>query len=260
MNWQDEYQVSINAGLRWRIDYLCLELYRQKKEWLVCWDNDVTEPHGEPLVETLAEGCNPSGDCKHERYVVKSTTSRVKLGTRTADRSVVARPRDPFILPSDEQATLFVTTPLWLEVYIDSPPRLLKGFPVRRLSDTWFGPSLLAGDLCYDSRTRAVLELEQVEYRPSRIITPLVIHNQAETPLTLERVQLPVPLLSIYRAENGRLWTEQLTLTREEDGEMAALKIGSSAPSQAVKAHKVAEPREASPKNTLIRAFGGLFN
>ncbi|NNJ91006.1 MAG: hypothetical protein HKP55_04975, partial [Gammaproteobacteria bacterium] len=102
--------------------------------------------------------------------------------------------------------------------------------------------------------------LQQLEYQPNRVITPLLIRNLAETPLTLERVSLPVPLLSVYEADDKTLWTESVSLTREEDGEIAALKISEGQPQQARRAKKITEPRHKADKNTFVRAFGGLFS
>ena len=260
INWQTTYSINKSAGYCWQITSLYLQLFRHPKEWLICWHSDPTNESREVSSEALATKAEPQPDLKHEHYVMKSTSGKVRLTPKTADRPVVVRPRNPFILPSQEEATLFVSTPLWIEIAVGDPPRTLKEMPVKRPSDTWFGPSLLTGELCYDSRTRGVMELEHLEYQPNRVITPLLIRNQAETPLTLERVSLPVPLLSIYQADDKSLWTESLSLTREEDGEMAALKITEGHPRQATRAKKITEPRQKNDKSSLVRAFGGLFS
>ena len=260
IHWQKNISIEIDTGLRCQITTLRLELFRSAKEWLICWDTDLTGELQNFYLEKLETGIQPSPECNQERYVVKNTSNKVRLIPKTADRSVVIRPREPFILPSHEEATLFVSTPLWIEVAVDEPQRVLKELPVKRPSDTWFGPSLLKGDLCYDSRTRGVLDLDHLDYHFNRIITPLLIRNLAETPLTLERVSLPVPLLSVYLAKDNKLWTEAISMTREEDGEMAALKISDGAPVYARKAIKIAAARNKSEANTFVRAFGGFFS
>ncbi|MBT8439682.1 MAG: hypothetical protein KJO91_08140 [Gammaproteobacteria bacterium] len=260
INWQKIYSIDKGAGYRWQITSLNLQLFRYPKQWLICWHSDLANESREVIVEALGIDAEPQNDFQHEHYMVKTTTTKARLTPRTADRPVVVRPRDPFILPSHEEATLFVSTPLWIEIAVDDPSKVLKEMPVRRPSDTWFGPSLLTGDLCYDSRTRGVMDLQQLEYQPNRVITPLLIRNLAETPLTLERVSLPVPLLSVYEADDKTLWTESVSLTREEDGEIAALKISEGQPQQARRAKKITEPRHKADKNTFVRAFGGLFS
>ena len=260
INWQTTYSINKNAGYCWQITSLYLQLFRHQKEWLISWNSDPSNESREVSSEALTNEAEPKDDIKREHYVVQSSSGKVRLTPKTADRPVVVRPRNPFILPSREEATLYVSTPLWIEIAVGDPSKALKEMPVKRPSDTWFGPSLLTGELCYDSRTRGVMDLDHLEYQPSRVITPLLIRNQAETPLTLERVSLPVPLLSIYQAEDRKLWTESLSLTREEDGEMAALKITPGHPRQATRAKKITEPREKNDKNTLVRAFGGLFS
>ena len=95
-----------------------------------------------------------------------------------------------------------------------------------RPSDTWFGPSTLEGELCYESKTAVRFNLDNVPRRPHRAISVVRIRNRTDTQLSLERLKIPLPNLSLFGTEDGQLWTESITLERDEDGENATVKLG----------------------------------
>ena len=88
--------------------------------------------------------------------------------------------------------------------------------------------------------------------------TPLVIENHGRGPVTLDRISLPVPNLSLYAA-GGRLWTEQLTL--EHDGSQGAdrARRAKGPPPEAGGGVRVALPRTPTGDNFFVRAFSSLF-
>ncbi len=46
INWQDSYQIENGAGYRWQIASLDLQLFRQAKEWHICWYSELEyDPH-----------------------------------------------------------------------------------------------------------------------------------------------------------------------------------------------------------------------
>ena len=101
--------------------------------------------------------------------------------------------------------------------------------------------------------------LENLSIRPFRAITVVKILNHADTPLPLARLRLPLPLLSLYANREGSLWTEAVTLDRQQDGDMAQVKLSRSAPDVAGECSRVCEPREAMGRHTLIRSFTSLL-
>ncbi|GAB6043597.1 hypothetical protein [Endothiovibrio diazotrophicus] len=240
MNEWTESRLAVGEEQTRTIGPLTLRARRLAKEWRIATATD--DNMGDPL-----------------RFVFADAPARLRPFPRQADRPVIIRPRVAFTLCAGEEVTLFVSTPLWLAVAVGELTDPLLETPVIRPSDTWFGPSTLEGELCYAGRTRAVLERSEVEPSPSHAVTPLRVVNRAATPLPLERVNIPAPALSIFREENGQLWSEAVTLLRDEDGEMASLKIDPGAPPQATRARRLTAPRKAVEGGMLIRAFGGLF-
>ena len=56
-----------------------------------------------------------------------------------------------------------------------------------------------------------------------------------------------------------RLWTEGLTLERDDDDDVAALRIGSGAPAEAPEAQAVAQARAPINRGVAVRAFSRFF-
>ena len=171
----------------------------------------------------------------------------------------MVRPTSPLHLPAGEKATLFISTPVWLQIKTDSPAKTLRELGVIRPSDTWFGSNTREGELCYAARTPADLDFSAIQRQPHRAISKVEVDNKANSTLLIDRLSLPVVYLPLYAAQDNLLWTPDVSLQREEDGDFAALKIGTSAPSNAKTAKKITDPREVPDKGILVRAFQALF-
>jgi hypothetical protein len=130
---------------------------------------------------------------------------------------------------------------------------------VQRLSDTWFGPSTREGELCYAARTHARNHLEQVPRRPHRAVTPVKVRNEAATLLPIEKLSLPVPMLSVYGDPQGGLWSEEVHLTRAADSDMASLRVVPGRPTFVTTADRLSGPRTEPGRGGLVRAFTDLF-
>lgn len=177
---------------------------------------------------------------------------------RLADRAIVVMPQTPLLLPPQQRVRLFVSTPLWLQ--LEAPPgALLTEMPMWRPSDTWFGTPI-DGELCYAGRTRGRRRLEELERLPHRAITPLVLVNETELPLSIERVAVPVRNLSIYDGGDGPLWTEEVRLARVPHQPLARARLAKGAPPEAGEdSVLVAEPREVVGHSFSIPAFSELW-
>lgn len=227
-------------------------------EWLISHerreifeDSDISVTDTDVLPETLEE---------MSRYVFRKTTGILNVTPLLADRSVISRPLTPFNLTAGEEITLYVSSPLWLELTAGNNRKKLGEVSIQRPSDTWFGPSTREGELCYATNSRCRINLNEIPERLHRAITPVTIRNNADTTLSLERLNLPSPMLSIYKSSDGHLWTSTVKLIREKDGDMAALKITHKAPAETDNAVLLSKPRTATDKGIFIRAFNAVFS
>ncbi|CAN5898752.1 hypothetical protein BH24DEI2_BH24DEI2_23860 [soil metagenome] len=254
--WGD-FELAEGVTGHWRVGPLHLWVSNLEHEWRVAYLQE-DDPLESALNVAIPAQALPPEEATSLRFGFGKTGTGLTLEPVLADRSVVVKPEVPLYVPSGEEATLYVSTPVWVRVSLKKTGTLLE-LPSYRPSDTWFGSSTVAGEFCYASRTAGRLSLDELEFRPHRAVTPVCVRNRADNPLLWERVKLPVQYLAVYRAESRFLWTQQVTLEREEDGDLAGLVIAKNVPKEVGRAVRMSEPRQHADKNLVVRAFSKLF-
>lgn len=252
--WWGSFHLEHNAALRWRIGPLSLWLRRLPREWQLAQRRD----HG-PINEQELEAGVPESEWARvaelpfERFVFRQTRASIVLTPALADRPLVTRPMMPFHLSSGEEVTVYVSSPLWVRITTEGV--LLKELATQRPSDTWFGPSTRVGELCYASATHCRLNLDELPWRSHRAVTPLLIRNRDRQSLLVERLNLPVGYLSLFADEQGALWTQTVTIKREQGNDV--LDVSAAPPAQS--AQLLCKPRSEPEKGGVIRALTSLF-
>jgi len=252
----------------WHVGPTTLWIHRSARSWRIIHSStndalddsaDVQAPTAVDRTELTPE--DPQEKSETLRFSFQALRDReIVLTPVLADRAVVIRPDSPLYVLAGESITLFASTPVWIRIEAGSPSRLLTEIPSHRPSDTWFGPSLQEGELCYAVKTAGRLRLESLPFRLHRAVTPVHVHNQASNPLLLERIQVPVPYLSLYRGVENYLWTESLTLHRESDGDLAAIRLDEEPPPDAGANERLSGPRLQLRTNMIIRTFASIFS
>ena len=191
------------------------------------------------------------------RHIVNGNTDVLEIKPSLADRTVVCRPKSPITLVPGASVVIYLSTPIWLTIGVtDKKYTLLKEVATQQLSDTWFGASTREGELCYASQTIGRLDIDNLPFRMQRAITPLLIENQADNDLIFERIALPVTSLSLFTTKSGQLWTQNVSLIREDDGDFAKVKLEHPQPDSTL----INGPRVELGHGQLIRAFSAIFN
>lgn len=254
MDFWGEFDFKSYARRHWRLGSLDLWVTRLTNEWQVAhrWSDD-------PLDETveLHEGVEIPEELERRRYLFSSGGRTLRVLPRVADRPVVTRPDMPVIIPAGEQATLYMASPLWVELAAGDPLKAFASIPIWRASSTWFGEDMIEGTLCYATRTRARLDPTGLRRGP-RITTAVLVSNEHGEPLRVERLALPLPQMSVFRAADGRLWTEAATIAYEPSVKAPA-KIDSGPPREAGPTRRVSGPREDPRANILARALSAAI-
>lgn len=261
--WWGRSRISVATQMCWQVGPMTLLVQRLAREWRVGYASVLDDTKNQDDCWLASPAAIDELDPRFAvtRFSVSDQSETFWLMPVLADRAVVTRPESNFYIPPNDEVVLFVTTPVWVRLEVGETPKALQEYPLQRPSDTWFGPPTLEGELCYASRTRCLTELAAVPFRPHRAITPVLVKNGAHDPLLLERLNLPVPYLSLYATLNdGRLWTQPVTLTREKGGDLASLKFENAPPNEAKSAVRVAGARKLAERNILIKAFGALFS
>lgn len=259
--WWGVQDFSSSKTRTWDMAGLLLEASRQPREWQFRLERTGAQSednhdwrHCDGV--TMA----PSPTTALSRFVFRQTSPRLRLLPRLADRSVVVRPVSPLFVPAGQETTFYVSTPLWLAVWVDAVDEPLLDLPVVIPRDTWFGPGPVRGQLCYASRVNGVTNLDQLLPRPFRAVTPVHVRNGASTALPIERINIPVPFLPLYGAESGRLWTPDLTITRHGPHQPLQVQIEAGVSTLAGHVEALSPARRGSDEHALIRVFDTFFD
>ena len=256
--WWQDWSFQPGKGGQWSIGASVVEAFREPGEWLITHKSSaVDEWEAQPWAFRALDERPVEGQI--ERFVAGEDADQISLRPMLADRSVVARPRAPLHVLPGEQTRVYVASPVWVELIAGARQRSITQIAAVPMSDTWFGSTTLNGEVAYSLRTFARSRLSEVPHHHYRVVTPVVLRNESDEQLELDRMNLPIPYLSVFAAETHELWTERITLTRREDREMAELEAGHGAPREATGAKRLSIPRRRRPEGLLVRAFGSLL-
>lgn len=256
--WWGRFDFSEGDTRHWRIGPFGMWLTRLGGEFrMVSMRSDATDPTELVAGQPSTEPPPPGGDIL--RFGVEPGLGEIEIQPLTADRAFIFKSENPYLVPQRGEVTAFLSSPVWVRLQLTDPERHLHEEPTFRPSDTWFGPSTLEGELCYASRTSVRYNLRNLSVKPFRAVTVVRIVNHAASVLPLARIRLPLPHLSLYAGEDGRLWTETVILDRKQDGDFAEIKLTRSAPQEAGTCEKVSKPREEIGRHPLIRSFTSLL-
>lgn len=257
--WWGEYLFETGQTRHWQLAGLDLQIRRSAWEWQI---ESYRQPHqheDEHNWQLRDEEALLPERTILQRYIFNQTQTKLHLVPRLADLSVVVKPINPLFIPANQSATLFVSTPLWVSVAIDTTSNVLLDIPVVRPTDTWFGSSPIRGELCYATKVMGRIDLEQLPVRAFRAVTPVHIVNHSADTMPIERINIPTPLLPLYRAADGRLWTPTLAVERLNNGRAPKVRIEPNIHSQAGVVQLVSGARQENQDN-LIKLFEHFFD
>ncbi|MFT4704166.1 MAG: hypothetical protein ACI81R_001862 [Bradymonadia bacterium] len=194
------------------------------------------------------------------RFTTSETNGELTWKPALADRAVVARPETPVYVLAGDTASLYISTPLWVQCFVRENSDLpLHEFASVLLSDTWFGDLEGDGELCYAARTNARTLAESTLRKPTRALTPVHVRNRGKKNLLVQRIKLPLPFLRLYIDDHHVLWTDPLRLVAADDGTIEVEPRRDAPPQEAVSATLIAGARNHSTGNVVTRTLGALL-
>lgn len=246
---------DMRPGECWHLGVGTLSVYVQYRadQWLIATkehpDNQENYAVIRERLEQLPE------DVTASRFVFRQAPNRLRLVPRSLDRPVVVKTEQPVQVPPGENIVFYISSPVCVSVELPQQPLVLQETPTLQLSDTWFGPSTQVGAMCYAARTHARNSRADVPLRPHRAVTPVTVSNRTEGFLAIERLSIPVPLLALYGAADGSLWTDPVILTQLQDHSMISFAVGKDKPDGEL----ISPAREDSGRGGLIKAISSIF-
>ena len=261
VTWWGEFTIPLGSVGRWRIGPAILWIERLRNEWRSVYEVD--EEALETTVDITIPEVPPEEHASNaiiNRFGINKTGDTLQLLPALADRPVVIQSELPFNILPKQSVTYYVSSPLWIQIKTIDPAVLMLDIPLYCPSDTWFGPSTMEGIISYASKTHGRLSLENILFRPHRAITVVLLRNQAEKPLLLKTLNLPVSHLSLYESEDGYLWTQPVVLELKNEDELSDLKLKERAPTEAKNPRLLCKPRESTKKNILTKTLSHLIH
>jgi hypothetical protein len=260
-DWWGRFELERGSSGCWKIGPGTFWVQRMNQEWRVIYNRGDDPQALETSVQIPSpEDCRPGDGGSLTRIGAGGTLDSITVKPALADKPVVIRPDDPFYVMPGEKTTMYVATPLWFQLYRGKTTTKIYDQPVYQPSLTWFGPDTMTGELCYASRVFGRLEFDEIMYRPHRAYTAILIKNESSESVLIERFNLPVPHLTLYKSGKGHLWTQRVTLEILGGVVPSELKLGGSAADQTGPLHQVAEPRDKTEQKILSRALNFLIN
>ena len=259
IKWWGEKEFELNMPQAWQFGSLLFRITRGMQEWRLEYYRPQVQYDYEQLWHRIDDpNFGFPQPVKIERYMFKSTQSKLQLLPRLADRSVVIKPVDPMYIPAGQRGTLYISTPLWLSGFIQGQREPLFDIPIILPKDTWFGPNHRTGEICYATAVDGRTELKQLTRRAFRAVTPIEFHNTSHQQLRFDRMSVPVPALPLFYSEStGRLWTSQIKVLHEGLDKPPRIRIENKTPPLAGEVAYVHAPRE--PAGALFNMFDSFF-
>ncbi|MFC4655283.1 MULTISPECIES: DUF432 domain-containing protein [Rheinheimera] len=254
--WWQAQTLNHQQVVRLQIGPLVVYLQRKTGEWWLHTEQ-LTEPE-----QNMAHASYLPEWPLHKvfsRYVFTHEPLQFCLTPLLQDRPVVVKTRQPVYLPVGEEVTFYISSPVVIRLELKQPDILLQELPTQRLSDTWFGPNTQAGELCYADKTQARHSKEELPARAHRAITPIRVKNNSSQMMSIEKLSLPLPFLSLYGLPDGSLWTDLVQIDHQNDAELSRLNIHKQMPPGHANAIRLSRPRQAFEKHGLFRVFSDLF-
>lgn len=188
------------------------------------------------------------------RWVAAGNSIRTRVSPTLADRPVVVAPEVPFRLAPGITARIYVRIPLWARIaLVGSSEIALLEEPTIVMSDTWWG-DLSTGELAYWLPTKARREVDETLAEPHLVVCPVVLRNESDDILPVEKLAIRVMHMSIYRS-GSMLWANETRVRYEDEAEGSRIDMAERPPKEAADAELLAPPREEMPRGLRAKTF-----
>ena len=138
-SWWGKFDFTIGQSTEWQVGPLLLIVRRLDNEWQFAFERDEEFEENTSTWNVSNTDRSPESLGNNSRHILGDTSGCLTITPRLADRPIISRPLTPFNLGAGEKITLYVGSPLWLDLAIGTPQsKSLKEIAIQRPSDTWF--------------------------------------------------------------------------------------------------------------------------
>lgn len=208
--WWGNFTLEESQSKFWRVGEAIIYIDRFTHEWHI----GSTLTNQEPELLKDNEKPKPPDNMQSKTFTF-TTQAEIKLRPVLPRYSLASKLETPLYIPGGEQVLLYISSPVWVQITTSNNRVILDEIPTHPLSLTWFGENTIDGELCFAGNTYCSSQLKYVPAGADRIVSPMLIKNQSKKILCLEKINVPLPYLSVYSDMHNFLWTEQLTVYNE---------------------------------------------
>ncbi|MDA3809919.1 MAG: DUF432 domain-containing protein [Spirochaetaceae bacterium] len=193
-------------------------------------------------------------DIKKSRFII-SRKQQLFLEPCLPDLPVVIRPESNLSIMSGTVFNTFIEVPITLQITYGSvkKKKLIYEIPIRSLSRSWFGDPD-SGEIAYfiDSPMDTKIISKCNAY--SCIYCPVTIINKSSQILSLERMILRVPYLTIYRGDT-RYYSGGTRITYRGQDQVSQIILQKTSPDIDDNLQVAALPRLEVDSGVLLKSF-----
>lgn len=247
-------KLSAEQKLRFQFGPLDVHIKRCADEFNIGWMYDrVSETR---LTLDTDPGLS-SDNIDWHRWIGGAAFDQIIFKPIMPDRPIVVRPEMAVSLLPKEKAMFFVGVPSFISVCAGTGEKQLCEIPTNILTNTWFGETTVAGELCYGLKTTAKRDDKKLLNHPFRIICPIRIINASKEILNIESLCLPVKHLGVYMGES-RLWGNEETVEFRGKKKWGRITATPGNPKFDQVSRLLNTPRELSNKDIVFNVFRKL--
>lgn len=164
------------------------------------------------------------------------------------------------VISPHQRLTFYVKVPLMLQLYSAKKldENLLTEFPLKQISDTWFGESV-NGEAAYALDSEQYLDLKEIVPDENFAVCPINIHNNDDAPLEIERLIIRVDQMNLLRF-NGYIITSLVKLEYKGKNHLSSVNFGFSKALHGENHEIIAKPRNPEGKGLLKINFHFIKN
>lgn len=188
------------------------------------------------------------------RFIVNNS-QQLYLDPGLPELPVVIKPKSELSILPGQLLSTYIDVPLVFQISLGTIKKkyLLKEFPALSLSRSWFGDPD-SGEVAYFLESPMQSDINSCDSDYSCIHCPVSITNRSNQILSLDRMILRVPYLTIYRGQN-RFYTNRTKISYTGQDQVSQINIIKTPPDVHEKLTVVSPPRLAIDSGVLHKSF-----
>ena len=218
-------------------------------------DEEFTEK-AKSIEKEESAGAEVEDEKAWSRWVLNTNEPEIEIHPAFQELPLVVRPEYPIRMVSGSEAKFYTRVPIIMQI-IDLAENGLKitEVPSIPLVRTWFG-TFLSGEMAYWLKTTARREISKDMFKSHLCICPIVIKNNSDEELHVEKLCLRVDRLSIFKDNStNQLWSDQMKIECKGQDNYSDLVVSGKQPDEVIDGQLVGKPRNPLKKGIAEKTF-----